>query len=313
MFLEVRDLSKKYQQKMILHHLSFNVTAGEMLVVLGPSGCGKSTLLSCLNGFTDVTAGTILLAGQAITDVAPERRNITTVFQSYSLFPHMNVLQNLMYGLKFKKISKKQARWKALDMLDLLQMSEYANSPIQDLSGGQQQRIALGRSLIVAPKLLLLDEPFSNLDEKLRLSMRLELRRLQKKLGITMIFVTHDQQEAFAIADRILVMADGKIQQLATGTQLYQNPKNTFVLTFIGMANHLSKQTYVRPEGIQLTRDPKGHGVIKQKVFQGATTNYQVLDQKQTFWVTCLNSIQQFELGDQVTLTYQVQKMGEDS
>lgn len=313
MFLEVQDLSKKYQDKTILHHLSFSVDAGEMLVVLGPSGCGKSTLLSCLNGFTEVSGGDVLLAGQSIVETAPEQRNITTVFQSYSLFPHMNVLQNLMYGLKFQKISKKQARLKALDMLDLLQMSEYANSSIQALSGGQQQRIALGRSLIVAPKLLLLDEPFSNLDEKLRLSMRLELRRLQKQLGMTMIFVTHDQQEAFAIADRILVMKNGQIQQLASGAELYQAPKNDFVLTFIGTANHLSPKTYVRPEQIQLRLDAKGPGVIQQKIFQGATVDYQVLVAQRRFWVTCLNQGPMLHLGDRVALTYQVQKMGDDS
>lgn len=313
MFLEVQDLSKKYQDKTILHHLSFSVDAGEMLVVLGPSGCGKSTLLSCLNGFTEVSGGDVLLAGQSIVETAPEQRNITTVFQSYSLFPHMNVLQNLMYGLKFQKISKKQARLKALDMLDLLQMSEYANSSIQALSGGQQQRIALGRSLIVAPKLLLLDEPFSNLDEKLRLSMRLELRRLQKQLGMTMIFVTHDQQEAFAIADRILVMKNGQIQQLASGAELYQAPKNDFVLTFIGTANHLSPKTYVRPEQIQLRLDVKGPGVIQQKIFQGATIDYQVLVAQRRFWVTCLNQGPMLHLGDRVALTYQVQKMGDDS
>ncbi|MFD1671800.1 ABC transporter ATP-binding protein [Agrilactobacillus yilanensis] len=309
MFLEVKDLTKVYQQKNVLHQLSFGVETGEMLVVLGPSGCGKSTLLSCLNGFTQVTSGTVRLLGQEITKAMPEDRDITTVFQSYSLFPHMNVLQNLMYGLKFQKIGKKAAKAKAIKMLQLLQMTEYQTARIQDLSGGQQQRIALGRSLIVAPKLLLLDEPFSNLDEKLRLSMRLELRRLQKELGITMVFVTHDQQEAFAIADRILVMDAGKIQQIATGAELYNQPKNKFVLTFIGEANQLANTAYVRPECIDLRLDTNGQGQIIQKIFQGATINYQVKLPTQTFWITRLNRGAAFEVGDLVTLTYQVQQM----
>lgn len=309
MFLEVKDLTKVYQQKTVLHQLSFGVETGEMLVVLGPSGCGKSTLLSCLNGFTQVTSGTVRLLGQEITKAMPEDRDITTVFQSYSLFPHMNVLQNLMYGLKFQKIGKKAAKAKAIKMLQLLQMTEYQTARIQDLSGGQQQRIALGRSLIVAPKLLLLDEPFSNLDEKLRLSMRLELRRLQKELGITMVFVTHDQQEAFAIADRILVMDAGKIQQIATGAELYNQPKNKFVLTFIGEANQLTNMAYVRPECIDLKLDTNGQGQISQKIFQGATIDYQVKLPTQTFWITRLNRGAAFEVGDLVTLTYQVQQM----
>lgn len=311
MFLKVQGLTKAYQKQTILHQLSFSVAQGEMLVVLGPSGCGKSTLLSCLNGFAKVDSGSVELMGQSITNALPEDRDITTVFQSYSLFPHMNVLQNLMYGLKFKKMKKKEAQAKADEMLELLQMESFRQTPIQSLSGGQQQRVALGRSLIVAPKLLLLDEPFSNLDEKLRLSMRLELRRLQKELGITMVFVTHDQKEAFAIADRILVMDHGRIQQIDAGPKLYQQPQNPFVLTFIGEANSVSDQTYVRPECIQLTKDPTGMGTVIQQVFQGATIDYQVATAQQKFWVTTLNVVEPFAVGDRVSLHYTVQKMEE--
>lgn len=276
---------------------------------MGPSGCGKSTLLSCLNGFTEFDQGTITLDKTDITNLAPENRDITTVFQSYSLFPNMNVLQNLMYGLKFTKLKRSQARAKALRMLHLLQMDEFAESRIQDLSGGQQQRIALGRSLIVEPKLLLLDEPFSNLDEKLRLKMRQELRRIQAELNITMIFVTHDQQEAFSIGDQILVMDQGKIQQIATGDQLYSKPDNLFVLKFIGESNLLDKTSYIRPENIQLSKNNNGAGIVTKINFQGATIDYVIDYHGHTFQVTALNQKLPFKIGDHVEVQYKISQL----
>lgn len=311
MFLDVKNLSKQYQNKTVLHSLSFQVEQNEMLVVLGPSGCGKSTLLSCLNGFTSVTKGTVSLLGKDITNLAPEKRDITTVFQSYSLFPHMNVRQNLSYGLKFKNISKKMANQKVIDMLKLLQMEKYADSKIQDLSGGQQQRIALGRSLIIEPKLLLLDEPFSNLDEKLRLKMREELLRIKKELNMTMIFVTHDQQEAFAIGDKILLMDHGHIQQIDNGQGLYSHPKNQFVLNFIGESNMLSNNEYIRPQDITLKKDNAGKGTITQVIFQGATVDYRINYQRKIFKVTCLNQVDNFQVGDRVAVSYQTKKLEE--
>ncbi|MGM0238137.1 ABC transporter ATP-binding protein [Enterococcus sp. AZ103] len=312
MFLSVQQLNKSYGDTKILKDISFTLPQGEMLVVLGPSGCGKSTLLSCLNGFEKVNSGKILLAEEDITEVSPEERDITTVFQSYSLFPHLNVLENLMYGLKFKKIKKGEARKKAEEMLALLRLSDYAESKIQDLSGGQQQRVALGRSLIVEPKLLLLDEPLSNLDEKLRISLRAEIRRLQKELGMTMVFVTHDQQEAFAIADQILLMNQGEIQQIAAGEELYNHPQNPFALTFIGENNLLSQQQYVRPEQIQLVADKEGEGEIIQQRFQGATIDYEVLVQGNKLIVTTLNNGSYFSIGQRVCVNYQSQKIATD-
>lgn len=311
MFLEVKKLTKKYQNKTVLHSLSFGIDQNKILVVLGPSGCGKSTLLSCLNGFTNINSGELLLDGENITNLTPEKRDITTVFQSYSLFPHMNVIQNLMYGLKFKKISRKEAKEKALKMLHLLQMDEFVYSKIQDLSGGQQQRIALGRSLIVEPKLLLLDEPFSNLDEKLRLKMRQELRRIQQELNITMVFVTHDQQEAFSIGDQILVMNQGVIQQIASGQTLYSNPKNHFVLKFIGDSNILDDTEYIRPENINITESTTGNGVVEDVDFQGSTINYKIQYQNYNFNVTCLNHNNPFKVGTHVNVDYQTSKLGE--
>ncbi|MCH4009273.1 ABC transporter ATP-binding protein [Companilactobacillus sp.] len=312
MFLEVENLTKKYSKTTVLHSLSFGVEQNKILVVLGPSGCGKSTLLSCLNGFTDVDAGTVKLDQTDITNLTPEDRDITTVFQSYSLFPNMNVLQNLMYGLKFKKIKRAQAKDKALKMLHLLQMDEFAESRIQDLSGGQQQRIALGRSLIVEPKLLLLDEPFSNLDEKLRLTMRQELRRIQEELNITMVFVTHDQQEAFSIGDSILVMDHGRIQQITTGEELYSHPNNLFVLKFIGESNLLDDGQYIRPENIQLQKNESGSGIITDVNFQGSTIDYTIKYQEHNFQVTCLNQGQPFNIGEHVDVKYQISQLEDD-
>lgn len=221
----------------------------------------------------------------------------------------MNVLQNLMYGLKFKKIKRTQAKEKVLKMLHLLQMDEFAESRIQDLSGGQQQRIALGRSLIVEPKLLLLDEPFSNLDEKLRLTMRQELRRIQEELNITMVFVTHDQQEAFSIGDSILVMDHGRIQQITTGEELYSHPNNLFVLKFIGESNLLDDGQYIRPENIQLQKNESGSGIITAVNFQGSTIDYTIKYQEHNFQVTCLNQGQTFNIGEHVDVKYQISQL----
>lgn len=309
MFLEVKDLIKKYNHKTVLNSLSFQVQQNEILVVLGPSGCGKSTLLSCLNGFTTTDGGVVTLLDQDITNLDPESRDITTVFQSYSLFPHMNVIKNLTYGLKFQKLSRQEKNEKAKKMLHLLQLDDYANSKIQDLSGGQQQRVALGRSLIVEPQLLLLDEPFSNLDEKLRLKMRQELRRLQKELNITMIFVTHDQQEAFAIGDRILVMDQGQIQQISNGEELYSHPKNEFVLKFIGDSNQLADNEYIRPEKIELTKNQTGDGTITNVIFQGATIDYELAYHDKNYQVTSLNRGEEFKIGDHVDVAYSTDKM----
>lgn len=311
MFLAVNKLVKKYHQQTVLHGLTFDVHKGEILVVLGPSGCGKSTLLSCLNGFTTVDGGHIYLQGQEITTRPPERRNITTVFQSYSLFPNMTVRQNISYGLKFQRLSRKEKNRRTTKMLQLLQLEDYADAHVQELSGGQQQRVALGRSLVVEPQLLLLDEPFSNLDEKLRLAMRKQLRRIQQQLGTTMIFVTHDQQEAFDLGDRIMLMNAGRIQQLTTGPQLYNNPNNEFALHFIGAVNQLANNEYVRPETIQLRKDKNGTGKIIARKFQGATIVYQLVDHHQVFQVMCLNRGPQLTVGDPVTIDYQVRKLGE--
>lgn len=311
MFLKVDELTKKFDKHTVLDRLSFTVEQGELLCVLGPSGCGKSTLLRCLNGFEALDHGQIFLEERDITEELPEERNVTTVFQNYSLFPHMDVLHNVMYGLKFQKIAKKEAAKRSEEMLELLQLKGYGAKRIMELSGGEQQRVALGRSLIVNPKLLLLDEPLSNLDEKLRVTLREELRTILKKLDMTGIFVTHDQKEAFAIGDKILLLNQGKIQQFSDGISLYEHPQNQFVLDFIGEKNQLSTAEYVRPERVILEKDAQGDGKVEKVVFQGETWEYYIRTKDYYWRALALNRSREagYQVGDRVKLTVQMQEL----
>lgn len=311
MFLEVKKLTKKFDERTVLDRLSFTVEQGELLCVLGPSGCGKSTLLRCLNGFEELDHGQIFLEERDITEELPEERNVTTVFQNYSLFPHMDVLHNVMYGLKFQKVAKKEAAKRSEEMLELLQLKGYGAKRIMELSGGEQQRVALGRSLIVNPKLLLLDEPLSNLDEKLRVTLREELRTILKRLDMTGIFVTHDQKEAFAIGDKILLLNQGKIQQFSDGITLYEHPQNQFVLDFIGEKNQVSPAEYVRPERVILEKDAHGEGKVEKVVFQGETWEYYIRTNDYYWRALALNRSREagYQVGDRVKLTVQMQEL----
>lgn len=235
MFLELHGLNKSFDGKSAVCDLSLAVAQGEILCILGSSGCGKTTTLNMLGGFLVPDSGRILLDGQDITALPPERRPVSTVFQSYGLFPHMSVLQNVTYGLKFRRQSRAQMREKGMRYLALVGLADRADARIHELSGGQQQRVALARALIVEPKVCLLDEPLSNLDAALRARMRGELRRLQRELGITMVFVTHDQEEALVLADRIAVMEQGRLLQHDTPQNVYRNPANEAVASFLGL------------------------------------------------------------------------------
>ncbi len=240
-----------------LKGVSFDIADNEFFTLLGPSGCGKTTLLRAMAGFEHVTAGTIRLFGEDIVDVPTYKRSINTVFQHYSLFPHMTVAENVAYGLKRLRKSKEEIKTTVADMLELVKMSEFGPRLPTQLSGGQQQRVALARALAPHPKVLLLDEPLSALDLKLRQSMRQELKQIQARTGITFIFVTHDQDEALSMSDRVAVMSAGLVQQVGTPNEIYEHPANRFVAGFVGDANFI-EASIASPIGATVTCRTKG-------------------------------------------------------
>ena len=231
--LEIRGICKSYRNHAILKNMSFVVENGEFLSILGPSGCGKTTLLRILIGLLPPDAGSILKDGCDITGAKPSNRGMGIVFQNYALFEHMTVLRNVEYALKFQKIPKKEARERAEHMVEAVGLKEHASKMPRNLSGGQQQRVAIARTLALKPDIVLLDEPMSALDVATRLSMRAELKALQSQFGTTMIYVTHDQEEAFALSDRIMILNSGEISQLDTPENIVRHPANAYVQTFV--------------------------------------------------------------------------------
>jgi putative spermidine/putrescine transport system ATP-binding protein len=240
--VEVRleGLSRHYGPVVALDHLDLTLNPGELVALLGPSGCGKTTTLRLLAGLEDADTGRVIVGGKDITGRSAAKRDMGMVFQAYSLFPHMTVRQNVAFGLRLRKVSAAQRDKRALDMLDLVGLSTQADRYPHQLSGGQQQRVALARALAIEPQVLLLDEPLSALDAKVRAQLRDEIRRIQLEVGITTLFVTHDQEEALAIADRVGVMKDGRLEQLAPPTEVYSRPATSFVAEFVGLSNRLA-------------------------------------------------------------------------
>jgi putative spermidine/putrescine transport system ATP-binding protein len=237
--LELKDLSVRYGEVTAISTVSLSIDRGEFVCILGPSGCGKSTLLNVIGGFIPPTAGEIFIDGADVTKRTPNARPTAMIFQSYALFPHMSVFDNVAYGLKLRKMPRAMIAQKVNEVLDLVKLAGYGERFPSELSGGQQQRVALARGLVVQPTLLLLDEPFSNIDAKLRDWMRTELKSLQRRLGIAMIFVTHDQDEAFELGDRVIVMSEGRVEQTGTAEELYLKPESLFTAGFIGSSNVL--------------------------------------------------------------------------
>lgn len=235
--LTLSGISKQFGGKTVLDELSLTIDDGEFITLLGPSGCGKTTLLRMMAGFELPDQGTVTLSGVDITQTPPENRPLNTVFQSYALFPHMSVFDNVAYGLKMEKRPKAEIRERVEDVLAMVQLEDFARRKPHQLSGGQQQRVAIARAVVKRPKMLLLDEPLSALDYKLRRTMQVELKRLQRELGITFVFVTHDQEEALSMSDRIAVLKDGYIQQLGTPREVYERPANVFTARFVGQTN----------------------------------------------------------------------------
>ena len=238
--LELKEIKKSFTEgEAVLDNISLEISKGEFITLLGSSGCGKTTTLRIIAGLEQPDAGSVWLDGREVTGLEPNQRDVNTVFQNYALFPHMNVAENIGYGLKLKKVPKSEIRKKVSQMLELVQLKGYEKRKPSELSGGQKQRVAIARALVNNPKVLLLDEPLGALDLQLRRAMQIELKHLQKKLGITFIYITHDQEEAINMSDRIAVMRDGRIEQIGTPDEIYNHPKTSYVATFVGNANIL--------------------------------------------------------------------------
>jgi putative spermidine/putrescine transport system ATP-binding protein len=303
----MEGLSRHYGSVVALDDLDLTVQPGELIALLGPSGCGKTTTLRLLAGLEDADTGRINVAGRDITRLPASKRDMGMVFQAYSLFPHMTVKQNVAFGLRLRKISQAQRDQRALEMLDLVELATQADRYPHQISGGQQQRVALARALAIQPKVLLLDEPLSALDAKVRAQLRDQIRRIQLEVGITTLFVTHDQEEALAIADRVGVMRAGRLEQLASPTEVYARPATSFVAEFVGLSNRLAGTVtgsvvtvrghdlplvdtstlagpvtaIVRPEAVTLASDDSGEagpmtGTVIASTFLGATSRVTV-------------------------------------
>ncbi len=273
--LQIKDMTKRYDNGDGVAHINLDVYEGEIVTFLGPSGCGKSTILRTLGGFLDVTEGDILIDGESVIALPPEKRPTAMVFQSYNLWPHMSIYENLAFGMKLRKIPKKEYDPEIRKILELVHMSGTEKKFPGQLSGGQQQRIAIARSLLLKPSLLLLDEPFSALDAKIRQEMREELKKIQNDLGITVIFVTHDQEEAMALSHRIVVMNKGVFDQVGTPEEIYDDPQTLHVASFIGEMNFIDrdgKTVAVRPEDLTVAAG-KGKGdldaVVRTSMLMG--------------------------------------------
>ncbi|MFZ5975786.1 MAG: spermidine/putrescine ABC transporter ATP-binding protein [Bacillota bacterium] len=297
--LELIDVTKDYGETVALRHINLYIRQNEFLTLLGPSGCGKTTMLRIIAGFEMPTGGRVLFDGEDLVSIPPYRRRVNTVFQRYALFPHLNVFENIAFGLRIKKMDKAVVSERVLSMLRLVNLSGMEKRPVESLSGGQQQRVAIARALVNQPEMLLLDEPLGALDLKLRKEMQLELKAMQQRLGITFLYVTHDQEEALTMSDTIAVMKDGEIQQIGTPVDIYNEPKNAYVADFIGESNiidgvmqkdyavHLCGRTFacvdagfapdenvdvvVRPEDVHLVGADEGmlKGVVHSIVFMG--------------------------------------------
>ena len=312
--IEIRNLTKSFGAVKAVNGVDLDIHAGEFLTLLGPSGSGKTTVLRMIAGFETPDSGTITLNNADITYLPPYERDVNTVFQDYALFPHMDVISNIEYGLRVKGVEKNERREKALRALDQVRLSGYENRKPHQLSGGQRQRVALARALVNRPSVLLLDEPLGALDLKLRERMQIELKELQRQVGITFIFVTHDQEEALTMSDRIAAFNNGKIEQIDTPKNIYDSPRTKFVAEFVGKTNTIEingSKVNVRPESIRVAdKEVKSErsysGTLRDIIFVGATTRF-VVDTPVGL-VTALNAEGNLKRGDSVYVSWEKNK-----
>lgn len=334
----IQNAVKRYGKTTVIQGLNLRVKDGELFTLLGPSGCGKTTLLRMIAGFNSIEGGDFYFNETRINDMEPNKRNIGMVFQNYAIFPHLSVRQNVEFGLKQRKMEKEAVASATDKFLKLMQIDQYKDRMPDNLSGGQQQRVALARALVIKPDVLLMDEPLSNLDAKLRLEMREAIRNIQKEVGITTVYVTHDQEEAMAISDKIAVMKDGIIQHIGSPQDIYHRPANVFVATFIGRTNILNAKyrnkylefedgykipyelntndaevkVSIRPEEFVMTKHEDGmHGVIVDNIFLGLNTHYHVrLETGQLVEVIQVSSLEnRIKVGTEVRLSIQTDKI----
>lgn len=319
-YLQIKNVSKSYDGKNVLSNINLTIDKGKFVSLLGQSGCGKTTLLRIIAGLEQAECGSILLDGKDITDIPVQLRNISIVFQNYALFPHMNVFENIAYGLKVKKYSTTQMQNKVDEVLHKVNLSEKSKKNVSLLSGGEQQRVALARAIVTEPQILLLDEPLSNLDYSLRLQARNELKRLQNDIGITSIYVTHDQSEALALSDEVSVIDNGSIIQTGSPEEIYHNPSDTFIAGFVGRYNifnkvqssNLLKCTIsdnavlaVLPEHLNIHKASEQTNItIKEILFTGILTEYILSAGEQAYKsVRLVNGVCDFKKGECVSLS----------
>jgi len=279
-FLVLDKLTKRFGEHLAVDALSLTVEQGEFVSLLGPSGCGKTTTLQMIAGFVEATSGSATLEGRDLLAMKPAQRGLGLVFQSYALFPHMTAAQNVAFGLEMRGVARAERAARVAEALALVGLANLADRYPRRMSGGQQQRVALARALVIKPRILLLDEPLSNLDAKLREEMQIELRQIQRTVGTTTILVTHDQAEAMALSDRVVVMNAGRVEQVARPHEAYERPATPFVATFLGKTNRLNvngTEVSVRPERIRFSGDPSAlAGKVVARIFQGNHWLYQV-------------------------------------
>ena len=303
--IELKNITKSFDGEVVLDHINLDIYDNEFLTLLGPSGCGKTTTLRLIGGFTTPDEGDIIFMGENINELPPYKRNVNTVFQRYALFPHLNVFENVAFPLREKKVSRDEIDQRVNEMLSMVALTGFEHRSVTSLSGGQQQRVAIARALISRPKVLLLDEPLAALDLKLRKDMQQELKKIQKAMGITFVFVTHDQEEALSMSDTVVVMSEGRIQQIGTPIDIYNEPQNAFVADFIGESNILdgvmladykvnfSGHTFdcvdagfekrenvdvvIRPEDVDIVSEEKGmlKGIVTSVTFLGV--HYEII------------------------------------